>query len=106
VTLQEKILYHQIHLAKLLTDWATGFLALYSFWQKALLTGLLVAIVPPPVVSGILISFTNLEKYAGSKSGRFAKQHMTRAREFLRLAGYIVMAFGSWYHRPRLISSA
>jgi hypothetical protein len=48
VTLQEKILYHQIHLAKLLTDWATGFLALYFFWQKALLTGLLVAIVPPP----------------------------------------------------------
>jgi hypothetical protein len=28
---------------------------------------------------------------------------MTQARELLRLAGYVVMAFGAWYHQPWLI---
>ena len=34
MTLQPKILYHQIHPAKLLTDWAAGFAALYFFWER------------------------------------------------------------------------
>jgi hypothetical protein len=81
MTLQQEILYHQIHPAKLLTDWAAGFAALYFFWERLLLPAMLVSIVPPLVVSGILIRFTNLEKFAETKSGRFVKQHMTPARE-------------------------
>lgn len=46
MTLQEKILYHQIHPIKLLTDWAAGFVLLYFFWERQLLAGLLVALVP------------------------------------------------------------
>lgn len=100
---QEKLLYHQIHPAKFLTDWGAGLFALYFFWKRALLVGLLVAVVPPLVVSGLLIRFASLEKYAESRSGQFVKKHMTRARELLRLAGYVVMAFGAWYHLPWLI---
>lgn len=103
MTLQEKILYHQIHALKLLTDWGTGLLALYFFWGRHLVPALLVAIVPPLVVSGILIRFASLGRYAECRGGRFVKQHMTRARELLRLAGYVVMAAGAWYHLPCLI---
>ncbi len=30
---------------------------------------------------------------------------MTRTRELLRLAGYVVMAFAAWYHLPWMILS-
>ena len=89
MTTQEKILYHQIHPLKVL-----------FFWKRALLLAVLVSVVPPLVISGILVRFTSLEKYAESRSGRFVKRHMTRARELLRLAGYVVMAFGAWNHQP------
>jgi hypothetical protein len=78
-------------------------LALYFFWHRSLLAGLLVAIVPPLVVSGIILRFANLEKYAETKSGRLVQRHMTRAREFARLFGYAVMAVAAWSHQPWLI---
>jgi len=31
---REKVLYHQIHPAKLLTDWGTLPIALYLLWQR------------------------------------------------------------------------
>ncbi len=33
---REKQLYHQIHPAKLFTDWSAGFIALYFLWQHNL----------------------------------------------------------------------
>jgi len=47
MTLQEKVLYHQIHPLKLITDWGTGLAALYLFWQHALFGALLLALVRP-----------------------------------------------------------
>jgi len=65
----------------------------------------LVAVVPPLVVSGLLIRFASLERYATSKRGEYIKTHMTRARELLRLAGYVVTAFAAWHHLPwRIVS--
>ena len=103
MTLQQKILYHQIHPLKLLTDSGAGFVSLYFFWEQQLLTGLLVATIPPLVVSGLLIRFADLEEYANKRSGRFVRRHMTRTREFARLDGYVVMAVAAWYHQPWLI---
>ena len=47
MTPAERTLYHQIHPAKLLIDWLAGLFALYFFWHRNLLPGLLVSIIPP-----------------------------------------------------------
>jgi hypothetical protein len=90
--------------SKLLTDWGAGLLALYFFWKQELLIAVLVAAVPPLVVSGILFRFASLQHYATSR-GQYIKTHMTRARELLCLSGYVVMAFAAWYHLPWMILS-
>jgi len=96
MTTREKYLYHQVHPLKLLTDWGAGLLALLFFWKQELLIAVLVAVVPPLVISGILIRFASLEHCATSKRGEYIKTHMTRGRELLRLAGFVVMAFAAW----------
>jgi hypothetical protein len=105
MTTYERYLYHQVHPLKLLTDWGSGLAALYFFWKQELLLAVLVAVVPSLVISGVLIRFASLEHYATSKRGQYIKTHMTRARELLRLAGYVVMAFAAWYHLPWMILS-
>jgi hypothetical protein len=69
--LQEKYLYHQIHPLKLLTDWGTGILALYPLWQHNLLPALMIALIPPPIASFLLIRFAGLEKYRNSSFGTY-----------------------------------
>lgn len=103
MTLQEKSLYHQIHPLKLCTDWSTGFIALYPFWQHQLLMALLIAFLPSILVSFILMRFANLEKYEQSAFGKYIRQYMTRPVEMARFAGYAVMAMGAWYHAAWLI---
>ena len=98
MNLQEKSLYHQISPLKLVTDWGTGIIALYPFWQHELWIALLVAVVPSMLVSLVLIRFVNLEKYSQSSFGKYIQKYMTRPVEMLRFAGYILMALGAWYH--------
>ncbi len=103
MTLQEKSVYHQIHPLKLFTDWSTGIIALYPFWQHQLLMALLIAFIPSILVSFILIRFVDLEKYKQSAFGNYIRQYMTRPVEMARFAGYAVMAIGAWYHAAWLI---
>ena len=98
MTLQEKTLYHQIHPAKLFTDWSTGLIALYPFWHHNLIAALLIAFAPPIVVSLMIVRFADLEKYKQSTFGRYVRQYMTRAVEALRFLGYGIMAIGAWIH--------
>ncbi len=105
MTTREKYLYHQVHPLKLLADWGAGLLALRFFWKHELWMAVAVAVVPPLVVSGILIRFASLEHYVTSKRGEYIKTHMTTARELLRLAGYVVMAFAACYHLPWMMLS-
>lgn len=100
---EEKSLYQQIHPLKLLTDWGTGIVALYLFWQHALITALLVAFVPSLLVSLWLIRCANLDKYKQSRFGQYVRQHMTRWMQALRLVGYGVMAMAAWYHHAWLM---
>jgi hypothetical protein len=97
---QEKYLYHQIHPAKLLTDWITGVISLYFFWRHDVLAALAIALVPPVVASFLLIKFANLEKQRASRFGHYVQRHMPRSIEALRLLGYVAMAVGAWYHAP------
>jgi hypothetical protein len=98
MTLQEKILYHQIHPLKLLTDWGAGIIALYPFWQHNLLLALLIAFIPSILVSFLLIRFANLDKYKQSPFGKYIHQYMTHPIEMLRAAGYVLMAGAAWVH--------
>jgi hypothetical protein len=98
MTPQEKILYHQIHAAKLLTDWSTGLLALYFFWRHDFVAAVMTALIPAMVVSSLLIKFANLERQRASRFGHYVQRYMTRTMEALRLVGYIIMAAGAWYH--------
>jgi hypothetical protein len=103
MTLQEKSLYHQIHPLKLFTDWSTGIIALYPFWQHNILIALLIGVIPSILVSLVLISFVNLENYKQSSFGKYIYQYMTRLVEIIRSAGYILMAIGTWFHLVWLI---
>ena len=100
---EEKYLYHQIHPLKLLTDWVAGIVALYPLWQHKLGLALVIALVPPPIASFLLIRFANLEKYKESAFGRYIRKYMTRQAEAIRFAGYIAMAVGAWTHIIGLI---
>jgi hypothetical protein len=51
---QDKEKYHEIHPVKLATDISAAALSLYLFWQHALISGILVAIVPSVIVSIVI----------------------------------------------------
>ncbi len=95
---REKQLYHQIHPAKLFTDWSAGFIALYFLWQHNLVVALIIMFVPSFAVSLLMVRYLDLEKYKQSSFGRYVRVYMTRFIEMVRLAGYLVMALGAWYH--------
>jgi hypothetical protein len=94
----EKALYHQIHPLKLTVDWGTGLIALYFFWQHALIGAPAIAVVPSLIASIVIIRFVKLERYAASRFGRYLRKYLTAAIVVLRFFGYAVMAFGAWYH--------
>jgi hypothetical protein len=43
-------------------DWSTGLLALYLLWRHQLAAGGVVMLVPPAVVSWLVIRYANLER--------------------------------------------
>jgi hypothetical protein len=101
---EEKILYHQIHPLKLLTDAISGSVALPLLWRHRLREALLVTSVPPILASILIMRYADLEPYKRSPLGRYVERYMTREMQGLRLAGYLIMMAGAWYRRPSLLS--
>jgi hypothetical protein len=62
-----------------------------------------VQIVPPIVVSSILIRWADLEPQRRSALGRYVKQQMPPSMQALRLLGDGVMTLGAWQRRPSLL---
>jgi hypothetical protein len=56
VTLKEKVLFHQIHPAKLATDVGAAVISFYFLWQHDLVIGLLTHFTPPPIASAASVS--------------------------------------------------
>ena len=52
MTLSDRILFHQIHAAKLVTDALAAVLSLYYLWRRDLSLAIVAATVPPPKLSG------------------------------------------------------
>lgn len=103
MTPQEKALYHQIHPLKLATDISAEILSLYLFWQRQLIAGLIVFLVPPIIASALIMNLANLEKYKQSAFGRYISINMTTPVVLVRILGTVLTHMGAWYRIPLLI---
>jgi hypothetical protein len=99
----DRQLLHQIHPAKLATDLVSGLAGVMAVWDRQLIPGLLIAFVPPAVVSAIVMRYADLDRLADTALGRYVKRSMTRTMELLRLAGFTAMIVGAWEHVPAVI---
>ncbi len=96
MNLIEKNLYQQIHPLRLATDWLSGFAACYLLWQKEIAGGIIIAFIPSLFVSLVVMRFVDLEKVKNSAFGRYYKRTYKQLLDTLRLAGFAVMAIGSY----------
>jgi hypothetical protein len=99
MTPQEKVLYHQIHPAKIAADVSGSAISTYLMWYHHFWAAMLGAFVPAIVGSALVLRFANLESIKESRFGRYVKSFMNRWIEAWRFSGQIVMWFGAWYRR-------
>lgn len=99
MTLQEKVLYHQIHPAKVAVDISASIVSGYLVWQHQALLGIVIAFAMAIVGSLLVMRFCDLEWLADSRLGRYVAWHMTKPIEVWRMGGQIVMWLGCWYHQ-------
>jgi hypothetical protein len=100
LTLGERVLYHQIHPAKLFADISTALVAIDLFWRHALVPGLIIALLPPLLVSLVLLSEADLERYRSSPMGAYLRRFMAPSVQAMRLFGVGVAFYASWHHVP------
>lgn len=103
MTRAEKVLYHQIHPLKLLTDFATSFASTWLLWQREWGLAAAVGFLPSLVMTALVLWLADLEPYRRSVLGRYLAGFMTRRVEALRLVGQLVMWGGAVSHVPWLI---
>jgi hypothetical protein len=94
----DKTLYHQIHPFKLTTDVIAAFFAVYLLWLHLIIEGLVVAFVPPLIISLFMIRLMDFEKQKRSRLGKYVKKYMGRGTDTIRSIGFLVMLAGGWFH--------
>ena len=94
---KEKILFHQVHPAKLATDIVSAIVSLYFLWQHELLIGLIAHFVPPPVGSFFVIRFARLEPYKNGRLDRYLVRYMTPSAQASRLLGDLITVIAACY---------
>ena len=62
-----------------------------------------IALLPPIIVSAVIIAAVDLEPYKQSSFGRYLRIYMSREMEALRLFGFVLLALGSWFHQAWLL---
>ena len=100
MTFADRVLYHQIHPAKLFADTATAVVAIDLFWRHALVPGLIIALLPPLLVSAVLLREADLERYRSSPMGAYLRQFMPPWVQAVRLFGVGVAFYAAWYQFP------
>ena len=100
LTFRERVLYHQIHPAKLFADISTALVAIDLFWRHALVPGLIIALLPPVLVSLVLLSEADLERYRSNPMGAYLRRFMPPWVQAMRLFGVGVAFYASWHHVP------
>src|SRR5437899_2966557 len=99
----EKVLYHQIHPAKLAADVSASFISTYLIWQHKFGLAMLSAFVPAILASALVLRLADLECLKQSPFGHYIRQFMNRRIEAWRFAGQVVVWVGAWYHQFWLI---
>jgi hypothetical protein len=103
MTRTEKLLYHQVHPFKLLTDWATSFASSWLLWERMWWQAAAIAFAPSIIVTTAIVSAVDLEPYRHTPIGRYMASFMTRKIEAVRFAGQFVMWGGAVWHVPWLL---
>ena len=100
LTFAERALYHQIHPVKVFTDVASAIIAIDLFWRHLLVPGLVIALLPPVLVSATLIREVDLGRYRRSAMGTYLRRYMPPWVQSLRLFGAAFAFYAAWYHVP------
>ena len=100
MTLSDRILFHQIHAAKLGTDALAAVLSLYYLWRHDLSLAIVAATVPPLIATALVLRFADLNALKRSALGAYVKRYMTSGMQLLRVVGFLIMAVAAWYHVP------
>jgi hypothetical protein len=99
----EKVLYHQIHPAKLAADVGGSLASTYLMWRRRFVAAMLAAFVPAVVASVLVIRYADLEKRKHSPFGRYIGRYMDRRVEAWRFFGQVVVWVGAWYRVGKLV---
>jgi hypothetical protein len=99
----EKVLYHQIHSAKLAADVGGSLASTYLMWRRRFVAAMLAAFVPAVVASVLVIRYADLEKRKHSPFGRYIGRYMDRRVEAWRFFGQVVVWVGAWYRVGKLV---
>ncbi len=105
MTLAEKILYHQIHPAKLAADIGAEIVSLPLLWYHELAWGLVTHFAPAFIASALMLRFGDFAYIKNAPRGRYLKRYMTRPAEFARFAADVAMMVAAWYHQPWIIAA-
>ena len=97
LTFRERVLYHQIHPAKVFADTSTALVAIDLFWRHALVPGLIIALLPPILVSAVLVNEANFETYRSSPMGAYLRRFMPPWVQAVRLFGAGVAFYAAWF---------
>jgi hypothetical protein len=93
----EKVLYHQIHPAKLAADVGGSIVSTYLMWRRRFAWAMLAAFVPAVLASALLMRYADLERRKHSRFGRYMRRYMNRRVEAWRFLGQVVTWVGAWY---------
>src|SRR5215217_2824529 len=96
----EKVLYHQIHPAKLAADVGGSLASTYLMWRRRFAWAMLAAFVPAVVASILVIRYADLEQRKRSRFGRYMDRRLLDAWRFF---GQVVIWVGAWYRVGKLV---
>ena len=100
----EKVLYHQIHPAKLAADVSGSLLSTYLMWRRRFAWAMLAAFVPAVLASVLVIRYADLERRKHSRFGRYMGRYMDRrVLDAWRFFGQVLMWVGAWYRVGKLV---
>jgi hypothetical protein len=99
----EKVLYHQIHPAKLATDIGASLVSTYLMWRRRFVAAMLAAFVPAVLASVLVMRYADLERRKHSRFGRYVHRYMDWRVSGWRFFGQVVIWVGAWYRVGKLV---
>ena len=97
MTLQEKLLCHHDHPAKLVVDAMAAVVAAVLIWQQHVIRAAAVGLVVPAITSACVLWFSDLETLKGLRFRRSQARSLTSTMVLVRITGVFVFWGGAWY---------